>query len=234
MTASPRLQQWLEGLDTDGVLRAQGADAARVRARSPRLVAVAERALKEGAALLEPRLTYRLLQVRRREPGGLVLEGGGSLTGPLAAQTLSGSSSVVVVAATIGGRLEARVSRTFGLDLPYALALDGLGSHAVQTLSLSARNLARELAGRERLRATAPVSPGMAGWPLEAGQQEIFRLLDPVLSGVRLTAGGWMLPRKSLSMVFGLGTEAGGRGEICDACTSRDSCRHRKRDGTPA
>lgn len=233
MKASLGMREWLDGLDADGVLRAQGADAARVRARSPRLVAIAQRAVREGVALLDPRLTYRLLDVRLREPGRLVLEDGAALTGPLVARLLSGASRVAVIAATVGARLEARVSRMFGRDLPYALALDGLGSCAVEALSLSARSLVRELARREGLRATTPVSPGMEGWPLEAGQQEIFRLLDPVLSGVRLTSGSWMLPRKSLSMVFGIGAAARDDGQVCDACTARDSCRHRKRHGTP-
>lgn len=233
MTASPGMQVWLDGLDADSVLRAQGADAARVRARSPRLVAVAERTVREGLPLLDPRLTYCLLEVRLREPGRIVLEGGETLTGPLVARVLSSASSVAVVAATVGARLESRVSRMFGLDLPYALALDGLGSCAVQALSLSARNLVRELARREGLRATAPVSPGMEGWPLEEGQKEIFRLLDPVVSGVRLTSGGWMLPRKSLSMVFGLGAAARDSGETCDTCTGRNSCPYRNRHGTP-
>jgi hypothetical protein len=227
------MQVWLDGLDADSVLRAQGADAARVRARSPRLVAVAERTVREGVPLLDPRLTYCLLEVRLRQTGRIVLEGGRALTGPLVARMLSGATSVAVVAATIGARLESRVSRMFDLDLPSALALDGLGSCAVQALSLSARTFVRELARREGLRATAPLSPGMEGWPLEAGQKEIFRLLDPIVSGVRLTSGGWMLPRKSLSMVFGLGAAGADDGETCDTCTARNSCRYRNRHGKP-
>ena len=233
MTASPAMPLWLDGLDADSVLRAQGADAARVRARSPRLVAIAQRTVREGVPLLDPRLTYCLLEVRLRETGRIVLEGGRTLTGALVARVLAGATSVAVVAATIGGRLESRASRMFGLDLPYALALDGLGSCAVQALSLSARSLVRELARREGLRATSPVSPGMEGWPLEVGQEEIFRLLDPAVSGVRLSSGGWMLPRKSLSMVFGLGAAGADAGEVCDTCTSRNACRYRKRHGTP-
>ena len=182
--------------------------------------------------MLEPRLTCRFLGVRLQEPGRLVLEDGSALTGPLVTRLLCGTSSVAVFAATIGPRLEALVSKMFGLDLPYALALDGLGSCAVQALSLSARNLVREFGRRAGLRTTPAVSPGMEGWPLAAGQREIFGLLDPARSAVRLSSGGWMLPRKSLSMVFGIGAAVRADGEICDACTARDSCRHRKRHGT--
>ncbi len=231
MTAFPGIQAWLEGLDADGVIQAQGADPEQVCARSPRLVAIAERALKDGVELLEPRLTHRFLGIRLREPGRLVLEDGSALTGPLVTRLLCGASSVAVFVATIGPRLESRVSRMLGLDLPYALALDGLGSCAVQTLSLSARDLVRDLGRREGLRATPAVSPGMEGWPLEAGQREIFGLIDPARSGVRLSSG-WMLPRKSVSMLFGIGAGVREDGETCDACTARDSCRNRKRHGT--
>ncbi len=227
MTARPEARRRFENLDTDAVLRAQGADSARLRARSPRLVSVAERALREGIVLLDPRLTCRFLGVRAREPGGIRLEDGGALSGSLVARHLCGSTAVAIVAATIGARLEARVSRAFGLDLPYALALDGLGSCAVQSLSLTVRSLVREVAARAGLRATVPISPGMEGWPLGEGQRELFRLLDAASCCVRLTEAGWMIPRKSLSMVFGLGAAVREDGEICDACAARDSCRRR-------
>ena len=42
--------------DIDDVLRAQGADASSVRARAPRLLQMAERALEEGLDLLQPKV----------------------------------------------------------------------------------------------------------------------------------------------------------------------------------
>ena len=49
-------------LDTDQVLRGQGADPATLRARRPALVGVAERALQVGTPLLQPRVAYEWLE----------------------------------------------------------------------------------------------------------------------------------------------------------------------------
>ena len=231
MTISIVPRDWLDGLDVDGVLRGQGADAARLRRRSPRLVALAERAAREGIVLLDPRLAYRRLAVRFRQPGRILLEDGGELTGPLVAAKLACANEVAVAVATIGGRLEARVSRMLPQDLPYALALDGLGSAAVETLVLSARRHFRQLLGRDGTGVTIPLCPGMEGWPLAAGQTEIFSLLGADAAGVRVNAAGQMFPRKSLSMVVGLGQYAWQDGRTCDHCGLRAGCRHREGRG---
>ena len=235
MTASLAAGDWLGGLDADSVLRGQGADAARVRARSPRLTAIAERAAREGVRLLEPRVTYRILGVRSHEHDRVLLDGGEALTGSLVAGRLQAASLVAVLVATIGRDLERRVSWMFGRDLPYALALDGLGSAAVERLARSARRLLTERARQRGWRATAPLSPGMEGWPLGPGQREVFRLLDPNACGVQLTEEGFLVPRKTLTFALGLGAcvAAAEEAEACDFCAARPRCRHRSPHGTP-
>lgn len=233
MSASFPAPGWICSLDADAVLRGQGADAARVRERSPRLVRLAERVAREGMALLAPCVVYRRLSLRSRECERLVLDDGAELTGPLIARHLGRAREVVALVATIGDRLETSVCRMSGRDLPYALALDGLGSAAVETLALAAHRHFRDLAGEDGMRITIPLSPGMAGWPLETGQRQIFGLLDVAPAGVRLSAEGMMFPRKSLSMVFGLGRDVRESGRICDHCAALGKCRHRDSRGTP-
>ena len=234
MTASLAAGDWLDGLDADSVLRGQGADSARVRARSPRLTAIAERAAREGVRLLEPRVTYRILGVRSREHDRVLLDGDKALTGPLVSGQLREASKVAVLVATIGHGLEARVSRMFGRDLPYALALDGLGCAAVEGLARSARRHLTERARNKGWRATAPLSPGMEGWPLGPGQREVFRLLDPRVCGVQLTDEGFLVPRKTLTFALGLGAcvAQGDEAQACDSCAARPRCRYRSPHGT--
>jgi len=233
MSSSIPAPAWTRGLDADAVLRGQGADAARVRERSPRLVAIAGRAAREGTALLSPRVACRRLGLRSREPSRLVLDDGSTLTGPLIVRYLDHAAEIVALVVTIGDRLETDVRRMFAHDLPYALALDGLGSAAVEALALAAHGHFRGLAQQDGMRITIPLSPGMEGWPLGTGQREIFGLLDAAPAGVRLCAEGMMLPRKSLSMVFGLGRHVRDGGSTCDHCAALGRCRHRESRGTP-
>ncbi|MBZ5700589.1 MAG: hypothetical protein LAN84_01940 [Acidobacteriia bacterium] len=222
------LQDWRLQIDVDMVLRGQGADAGKMRARNARAVAVAEKALREGMGLLDPRVAYRRLAVHAVRHERVLLEGGGALSGPLVTRHLGGAQWAVVAVATIGARLEARISETLKEDRALGLALDGLGTAAVEALAAAACGHFDEVALREELRSTTPLSPGMSGWKIEAGQKEIFGLLDGGAAGVRLSACCLMTPRKSLSLVVGLGKEVRMGGEVCDFCGLRETCRHRK------
>ena len=216
---------WLAEVGADAVLYGQGADARRVRERSPRLVAVAERAAEDGATLIAPRVAVRVLSIQGRERNGVRLEGGGRLTGDLVGRSLGGATRAAVLVATLGDALERRVSRMFGRDLPYAFALDGFGSAALEAL---ARSAVRRLADASRPTGTAPtrpISPGMEGFELSRGQREIFDILGNDAAGVRLLPSGGMSPRKSLTLVFGLGRGVEEHGGICDPCSARPACR---------
>ncbi len=225
---TPRVSAaWLADVDADAVLNGQGASPGRVRARSPRLLAVAERAAREGASLLSPRVAVRILAIRARDADGVMLEGGGRLTGPLIAARLAGAARAAVLVATLGEALERRVSRMFGRDLSFAFALDAFGSAAVESLVRSATEDLRECARPAGAALTRPVSPGMDGFDLSNGQREIFAILGGDAAGVRLLPSGGMTPRKSLTLVFGVGGEAEERGGICDPCPARPGCRFR-------
>jgi hypothetical protein len=74
----------------------------------------------------------------------------------------------------------------------------------------------------------------MEGWPLGPGQSSLFGLLDAIACGVRLTEQGFLVPRKTLTFVLGLGAcvAAGGEGEACDSCAARPRCGHRSPHGS--
>ena len=72
----PVVTDWALELDTDQVLRGQGADPATLRARRPALVGVAQRALQVGTPLLQPRVAYERLEARGLRHERLSLDGG--------------------------------------------------------------------------------------------------------------------------------------------------------------
>lgn len=214
-------------IDLDDVLRGQGADPAALRRRNPLLVQTAERALAEGRSLIRPAAVHRELAVRGVRHERLELEGGGFLAGSLLAQHLAAAERVVVAVCTIGEALEARVAALMASDPLYALALDGFGSAAVEALAnaLCRRFSAQAEAAGEKT--SLPLSPGQPGWPLAEGQAQIFALVDPSRIGVQLTDHAMMVPRKSLSMVVGVGRNLQIVGSPCDACPLKERCRHR-------
>jgi len=214
-------------VDVDAVLRAQGADPATVRTRSRRLVSHAERAVVEGAALLAPTVAQNRRAITAVRHDQIRLEGGALLSGPLVTRELGKAQEVVAIIVTIGDRLEALVSNLIAAEPAFALALDGFGSAAVQAVADAACERIRVEAAAAGMQTTLPLSPGMVGWDLGTGQRQIMALLGESNASVRLTRSSLMLPKKSLSMVLGIGVEVTAEGSVCDLCNLADTCRHR-------
>ena len=228
-------ENWNLELDADAVLAGQGAHPDSVRRRSPGLVETAERALREAGPLLAPRSVERLVRVERQEDTELILAGGARLRSPALAARLRGAEEVVAPVCTIGAAIEARVSAALADDPVFALALDGVGTAAADRLATAVCERITAGAAARGLRGTPPFSPGMPGWPVAEGQDAIFSLVDGRTIGVELTPSHLMIPRKSVSMVVGLGHRVthGGR-DACDSCGMRATCRYRTRRGAGA
>jgi hypothetical protein len=210
----------------DAVLRGQGAEPGAIRARSPRLVELAERALEEGNTLLEPQTLYRELNVEALRHERLVLDGGSTLSGELISDHLGPADRVILILCTVGEALEAHAGEVSKDDIVYGLALDGVGSAAVEALANLACKYFEDQADEHGLQSSIPISPGMVGWPVDKGQPEIFEILEPAQINVHLTEYGLMMPRKSLTMVLGLGQTMKTEGRTCDYCAMRETCRY--------
>jgi hypothetical protein len=132
----------------------------------------------------------------------------------------------VVMIATIGSVLDETVSSIFKVDPVLAVALDGVGSAAVEKLAIMACNHFESQIKVNGLNTTIPLNPGMVGWPVDQGQLEIFSLLDSEQINVDLTESCMMIPNKSLSMVLGLGHDVSPVGSSCDYCTLKGTCKY--------
>jgi hypothetical protein len=221
------LNDWELMLDVDAVLRGQGGDPKVIRNRNDRVLRLAERALEEGTKYLDPVVVFRWLAIESLRHERITLAGGASLTGPLIVKHLTTAKDVVAALCTIGNRLEEKTSEVMAEDPAYGLALDGLGSAAVESLANAACHHFETQAADKGYRATIPLNPGMEGWSVEVGQEEIFNLLGDEHAGVKLTSSSMMIPRKSLTMVLGFGPEVRDKGHPCDYCSMRETCRYR-------
>jgi hypothetical protein len=148
------------------------------------------------------------------------------LTGSLLAQHMAPAQQVALMVCTIGQALERRIAALMRSEPSYGLALDGFGSVTVEALGVAACARFEEQAAREGLHTGIPLSPGMIGWPVDEGQLQIFSLLDTERIGVRLTESAQMIPRKSTSMVLGIGRQPFSEGRACDFCALRETCRY--------
>jgi hypothetical protein len=228
----PILDQWQIQLTVDEVLQAQGADPKVLLARRPNLLSVTERAIERSQTLLEPRVLFEKYPVKGLVHERLKLSVDHQskkkvfLTGELVARHLARAEEVVVMIVTIGSVLDETVSSIFKVDPVLAVALDGVGSAAVEKLAILACNHFESKIKGGGLNTTIPLNPGMVGWPVDQGQLEIFSLLDSEQINVELTESCMMIPNKSLSMVLGLGKDVSPVGSSCDYCTLKGTCKY--------
>ncbi len=174
-----------------------------------------DRMVSLGRSLIEPDLVWKAARILAISPAGVTVEGGVSLRSPRLARALERAEKAVCFVVTIGPALERAVSGLWARgEAAEAYVLDAVGSAAVENLAEALhRALATELAGEGR-GVTARFSPGCCDWPVR-GQSGLFRVLGPDPAGVRLLESGFMVPRKSVSGVFGvLAQGTAGRGAV--------------------
>jgi hypothetical protein len=226
-------RRWRLAVDADEVLRAEGADAAGLRARHSPAAAVADVAVRIGTPLLRPAIAWRRAAVAGHRHGALLL-GPSSvrLSGDSLVRNLHGACNVVAMLCTVGGEVEAEVSRRFGTQPALALDLDTLASVAFQRLVSAARQKVAADAERLGLQVGPPISPGQGGWPLAIGQRQLFALVDGAVIGVRASASGMMEPRKSCSLLLGVGADLGCARSPCEDCELSARCTFRHLDET--
>ena len=218
---------WELVIDVDDVMKVQGCDPALIRARRSPVLQVAERALELSAALLHPAVAWRSVPVVGLRHGSLLLEGSYRLTGSIVVENLAAAKQVVAVVCTLGPELEDRASASFSEDPALAVALDAVGSAALQRLAHRVRDELALLAGSPDWELGVALSPG-AGWELESGQRQLFALLDAGLVGVSLSPSSLMQPKKSTSFVVGIGPDMASAVSPCDLCDLGENCRFRR------
>jgi len=215
--------------DLDSVLRSEGADPAVLRERGALAVAIAEEALAEGLGLLRPAAVAHAFAVSEFHHQRLELGGAGYLAGPLVSTQLHRAQFVVVAICTVGPALEAAASKRLYEDPAMGVAIDAVGTAGVDLLATAVCERLGDEAEGHGLGATTPFSPGQVGWPLASGQAQLFGLVDASSIGVRLTEGYMMMPRKSSSLVVGIGEGLEHPGDPCDYCSMATTCRYRLR-----
>ena len=213
-------------LNADDVLRGQGLNPELIHNRKPLLLAAAERAYSRGLDLLHPKAMIHEIAVHAHRHDRILLKDGLSLTSPVVISHLGGAMQVIAAICTIGQELEKSVTDLLTPDPHLALALDGLGNAAVEMLAQQVCAHIAKKVQSQGWTASTPLSPGITGWPVEVGQPQIFTLLGPSVTGVSLTPGGMMLPKKTISFIVGVGP-AMSQVNMCDVCNLRETCRYR-------
>jgi hypothetical protein len=179
--------------------------------------------------LLEPAIAYEIHPITEMGHGRLSLQGNIVLHGPLLPSLLPEAKELAAVVCTIGPQLEKQVTKYFDRNKPLeSLLLDGIGSAAVDSLIEEVCKFMTAKALSKGYQASSPISPGMPGLPITE-QWQLMKMVPAREIGVSLTSSGVMVPRKSASMVIGIGPQmrTWTRAEVCRHCSLRKTCPYR-------
>jgi hypothetical protein len=181
------------------------------------------------ARLLEPAIAYEIYTITEISERQLSLEGKSVICDSLLPSLLPAAKELAVAVCTIGPRLEKQATDYFNRGEPLrGTLLDGIGSAAVDSLTEEVCKFIAGEASSHGYEASSPISPGMLGSPITE-QWQWLKLVPAGEIGVSLTSSGIMVPRKSVSMVMGIGPQMAKwtRAEVCARCHLKKTCPYR-------
>jgi hypothetical protein len=216
-------------LKTGDVMRRQGLGRrAKVRPEINSLIRELHASLRKSR-LLEPAVAYEYYTVSGMNGGQVWLDGDRALQGLLLPAVFSEAKEFAVVLCTIGPRLEKQVTDySKNGAILQGMMLDGIGSAAVDSLVSEVLKLITIEVSSRGYQISSPVNPGMPGFPLTE-QWNLLALVNADEIGVRLTTSGVLVPRKSTSMIIGIGPKMPRwtQSEGCARCSIGETCHYK-------
>jgi len=181
------------------------------------------------ARLLEPAVAYEYYTVSSMNSNHILLADDKAIHASLIPAIFPEAKELVVLLCTIGPKLEKQVTAYSKSDEALrGMILDGIGSTAVDILAVEIlRRLGSEVSGRG-YEVSSPVNPGMPGFPLKE-EWNLLGLVNADEIGVSLTPSGILIPRKSVSLVIGIGAKMTRwtQAEVCARCSLRETCHYK-------
>jgi hypothetical protein len=183
----------------------------------------------ENNGLLKPAVAYEIFSGEEMDRRQLSLKHVGDIRAGLLTSLIPDMKEIAVLVCTIGPGLEEKVTAySCNGETLRGLLLDGIGSAAVDSLAVEACAIIAKEASSRGYQISSPISPGMPCLPLTE-QEWLLKLVHAEHIGVSLTRSAVMVPRKSTSMVVGLGynMETLTQTEICARCSLHSTCQYK-------
>lgn len=155
--------------------------------------------------VIKPGLYYRILKVESIKHGSIYLQGDIGFKGVKLSKAMKGCHEVICFIGTIGEGIEKEIARLMDENcLSEAYILDSMGSVAVEDMVEKFYQRLKTGYQAQGKGVTLRFSPGYCDWPI-TDQKKLFSFFDSAPIGVELMDSCLMMPRKSISGVFGAG-----------------------------
>lgn len=212
----PRMTQWNE----NEILLYLGHRGQEITPQVEQQIADCIGRVKRSAA---PRLVYRLLPVNGGRIEGFPL-GGGDIS-----RVLEPCREAVIMAVTLGPRVEQLLMRAEVMNMADAVVMDACASVATENVCDCFEEDLREQLKADGLFLTSRFSPGYGDFPIDA-QNRLCEVLDTARRiGLTVTGNHILVPRKSVTAILGISEEPQIlRKRGCETCSMFRTCPYRK------
>jgi hypothetical protein len=154
--------------------------------------------------LIEPSYSCIIRDINLVQDSRVIIEGSIAFESKVVASLLEQCQKAAVFLVTIGEHLEETANRLAedGL-IVQATVLDAVGSVAVEEVAGFVQGKIKEIANDRGLVISQRFSPGYCDWDISQ-QRTVFWAVNGDSTGIHLTDGCLMIPRKSISGVIGI------------------------------
>lgn len=191
---------------------------------TPELEQQIQKCCDQVKAGVQPRLVFRRLPVKQGQIDGFPMEGNDIR------QLLAPCEEAVLLAVTLGPKIEQIMMRHEVMDMADAVIMDACASVAVENVCDHFESDLREQLSRENLFLTSRFSPGYGDLPMDT-QTRMCEVLNTIKRiGLTVTKNYIMVPRKSVTAVMGISREPQKlRKRGCEMCSMFLNCPYRKK-----
>lgn len=182
--------------------------------------------LSEAHRLARTEAVCKIVPVLKATDKKIFLADGQAFTSSLLASLAGSAQSIALIICTLGQAIDRRVGDYNRMGLPaHSYFLDVAGTCIVEAASRRLAALVKKHVETLGLKTTIPLGPGHSYWENLMDQKIIYNLTNPWQIGVNMLSNGIMLPKKSMSMVIGIGKEFPPSAENhCHYCSMGQKC----------
>jgi hypothetical protein len=165
-----------------------------------------DEAMRLAAQLMKPKAVYRTLSIASNDSKTVTFHDTSFIIqSPQVARLLKNSVTAVCFAVTVGITLDKEISDQMARgEITLGYFIDAVGSETAEAAADELHwNVLQHRAQGAGGSVTARFSPGYGDWPLTV-QKDLIEVCGGPLIGISVTPSFLMIPRKSISAVFGI------------------------------
>ena len=185
--------------------------------------------IEESKTLIEPKFIFNKYVIEVKEDGVYFKGTNLVLTGNDIRNHLKDSKESVLMAVTVGNRIEQRIKLYEKISMTKALILDSCATTAVEEICDVIEEKIKKEAEEKGLSITFRYSPGYGDLPLEIQRDLINTIGAEKRIGLTVSSHYLLFPRKSVTAIIGfIPRNKEERKKGCEVCKNYENCSFRR------